>query len=595
MKINESKNEQVRSGPQRRSSYVGNSVHGASLRWWLRPIVVMAITMALSNAPMQQAYGEGPPSPGEIAQDIHNITVFLKKQSEDTHKDTCALFDPTKTNPDYLKIILDALGQLPGQLGSLFEQPGQDILNTLTTCGNGSLDLINGVTGYINGIIGKITSSVGPSILSTGMRYPDYIVANQAGTRLYTANFDSTVATIDVAASALIGTIQFPSDLDGGDTEYTLKGIAINPMGTRLYVLNTIYKTTSPTYTLLGNTLEVIDTETNSVIASVPLGLESLPNDIVVDASGSRIYVSTTDIKIHDTGQVEYLNTGKVDVIDAATNSVVKTIAFSRRPPGPLAANPDGHKIYAGVSHYTDVMDVPARVAVIDTSQNRVTQTIDLEGGSPRRLVINPTGTRLYVTYVTYATDDNFVEVIDTASNQVITRIDIPVDLDFTADLQVTRDGAFLFVSVDVSTDDPDLIYIIDTETNAIVATGVLPAGIDPDRIASFIAVLNGQVPLSNFSSASFILQVPVIQVPGAGEYNASFVLSDAQNLELTLTDVSGTSFQTGSPAVFSPDTGVLTLPVLAIDGKEFFQVDLTLVPGPGSLRFRVTQVELLP
>jgi hypothetical protein len=72
-------------------------------------------------------------------------------------------------------------------------------------------------------------------------------------------------------------------------------------------------------------------------------------------------------------------------------------------------------------------------------------------------------------------------------------------------------------------------------------------------------------------------------------------VLSDAQNLELTLTDVSGTSFQTSSPAVFSPDTGVLTLPVLSIDGKAFFKLDLALVPEPGSLRFRVTQVEPLP
>ncbi len=71
--------------------------------------------------------------------------------------------------------------------------------------------------------------------------------------------------------------------------------------------------------------------------------------------------------------------------------------------------------------------------------------------------------------------------------------------------------------------------------------------------------------------------------------------MTDPANLELTLTDVSGTSIQTSSPAVFSPDTGVLTLPVLAIDGKAFFRVDLTLVPEPGSLRFRVTRVEPLP
>ncbi len=275
---------------------------------------------------------------------------------------------------------------------------------------------------------------------STSMRYPDYIVANQAGTRIYTANFDSTVSTIDVATWSPIGTIQFPSYLDGGDMDYTLGDIAINPMGTRLYVLNTIYKTTLPTYTRLGNTVEVIDTEKNAVVASVPLGLESQPNDVVVDATGSRVYVTTSDIKIHDTGQTEFLDSGKVNVIDAVTNTIVKTISFSGQAPGPLVADPDGSRVYVGVPRHTFLdatqgfVSVPGRVSVIDTSQDRVTQTIDLEG-SPRMFAINPTGTRLYVAY---GTNDNFLEIIDTASNRVITKIDIPVDSLSIADIQVT-------------------------------------------------------------------------------------------------------------------------------------------------------------
>jgi DNA-binding beta-propeller fold protein YncE len=442
-------------------------------------------------------------------------------------------------------------------------------------------------------------SSLGLSLQSANMRYPAYIVGNQGGTRLYTANFDSTVSTIDVLAEAPIGTIQFPSHLDGGDTDYTLGDIAINPMGSRLYVLNTVYKTTLPTYTLLGNTVEVIDAEKNAVVASVPLGLESQPNDVVVDATGSRVYVTTSDIKIHDTGQTEFLYSGKVNVIDAVTNTVLKTIAFSGQAPSPLVAHPDGSRIYVGVPRYSFFSDdaqafvnVPARVSVIGTAQNTVTKTIDLEGGSPRLLAINPTGTRLYVAY---STDESFLEVIDTTSSQVIARVDIPVDFPFIGGIQVTADGAYLYMTVDVSTGDPDLIYIIDTTTNTIVSTIELPPDTQPGQMASLITVNGGQVPLSNISSASFILQTPVIQVPGFGEYNASFVLSDPANLELTLTDVSGTDFQTESPALFSLDTGELTLPVLAIDGKAFFQVDLVLVPDPSSLRFRVTQVEPLP
>ncbi len=150
-------------------------------------------------------------------------------------------------------------------------------------------------------------------------------------------------------------------------------------------------------------------------------------------------------------------------------------------------------------------------------------------------------------------------------------------------------------MTVNVSTGDPDLIDIFDTTTDTIVSSIELPSDSQPGRMAPFITVNDAQVPLSNFSSASFILQVPVIQVPGVGEYNASFVLTDPANLELTLTDVSETSIQTSSPAVFSPDKGALTLPILGIDGKVFFQVDLALVPEPGSLRFRVTQVEPIP
>ncbi len=361
----------------------------------------------------------------------------------------------------------------------------------------------------------------GPSTQAANMRYPNYIAANQAGTRLYTANFDSTVSTFDVASGAPIGTIQFPSNLDGGDTDYSLGDIAINPMGTRLYVLNTIYETTLPVYTLLGQTLEVIDTESNAVIASVPLGFESQPSDVVVHPAGDRVYVTTSDIKIHDTGQVQFLDSGKVYVIDAGSNTILKSIAFSGQAPGPLVAHPDGSHVYVGVPRYSFFSDatqafvsVPARVSVISTSQNTVIKTIDLEGGSPRRLAINPTGTRLYVAHWR---DDSFLEVIDTARDQVITRIDIPVDFPVIGDIQVTADGAYLFMTVDLSTGGPDLIYIFDTMTNTIFSTIELPPDTQPGRMAFFTEVNDGQVPLSNFSSPSLILQTPVIQVPGAG------------------------------------------------------------------------------
>jgi DNA-binding beta-propeller fold protein YncE len=528
-------------------------VHTRSPRKWFQAIMVMSIMAGTAGAHIREAYGQG--------EALYYAMAITSGESVELTASNCEkLREALKKKP--LAVLFEFIGRADEICESYPSIPS------------------------------------GPSTQSVDTKYPYYVVANEAGTRLYTANSDSTVSTIDVAAAAPIGTIQFPNYLDGGDKDYELGNIAINPMGTRLYVLNTIYRTTTPAYTLLGNEVEVIDTEMNAVVATVPLGLENQPNDVVVDATGSRVYVTTTDIKIHDTGQVEFLDSGKVNVIDDGSNTIVKTIPFSGQAPGPLVANPDGSRVYVGVPRHTFLdatqgfVSVPARVSVIDTSQDRITQTIDLEGSVPRRLAVNPTGTRLYSAY---ASDENFLEVIDTASNHVITRIDIPVDFPSIGDIQVGLDGAYLFMTVDVSTGDPDLIYIFDTSTNTIVSTIELPPGSVPGRMAPFITVDAGHAPLSNFSSASLILQTPVIQVPGFGEYNGSFVLTDPANLELTLTDVSGTSFQTGSPALFSLDTGVLTLPVLGIDGKAFFDLDLTLVPDSSSLQFQVTRVAPLP
>jgi YVTN family beta-propeller protein len=546
-------------------------IHTRSLRKWFQAILVMATMAGLSNVHIQEANGQQGTS-GLNKNSVKQVIAVVSSESEPYHDQTSHDWDcPPPPTPELLA----------AQIITVIVTSVKSLGDSLKQC-----------------LLGSSPASAGPSTQSTDTRYPNYIVANKAGTRLFTSNFDSTVSSIDVAAGSPIGTIQFPSNLEGGDTDYSLGDIAINPTGTRLYVLNTIYKTTLPTYTLSGNTVEVIDTEMNAVVATVPLGLENKPNDVVVAAIGSRVYVTTTDLKIHDTGQVEFLDSGKVNVIDAGSNTIVKTIPFSGQAPGPMVANPDGSRVYVGVPRYTFLdatqgfVSVPARVSVIDTSQNRVTQTIDLEGGSPRMFAINPTGTRLYVAH---STDGNFLEVIDTANNQVVTQISIPMDFPLIGDIQATGDGAYLFMTVDVSTGDPDLIYIIDTSTNTIKAAIELPPNTAPTRMASFITVDDGQAPLSNFSSPSLILQVPVIQVPGFGEYNGSFVLSDPTNLELTLTDVSGTSVQTGYPALFSIDTGLLTLPVLGIDGKAFFDVDLVLVPDPDSLRFRVTRVAPLP
>jgi len=82
---------------------------------------------------------------------------------------------------------------------------------------------------------------------------PVGIALNSAGSRAYVTNLNSdTVSVIDTASNTVIGTVPV-----GGDPE----GIALNPAGSRAYVTN-----------LIPNTVSVIDTASNVVVGTVPVG-----------------------------------------------------------------------------------------------------------------------------------------------------------------------------------------------------------------------------------------------------------------------------------------------------------------------------------
>ncbi|MEX0801743.1 MAG: hypothetical protein WD688_00210, partial [Candidatus Binatia bacterium] len=82
------------------------------------------------------------------------------------------------------------------------------------------------------------------------------------------------------------------------------------------------------------DTVSVIDTATNTVIATVPVGLE--PWGVAVHPNGSRVYVTNG-------------GSGEVSVIDTATNTVIATLPGifpSRILPRGVAVHPDGSRVY---------------------------------------------------------------------------------------------------------------------------------------------------------------------------------------------------------------------------------------------------------
>ena len=91
---------------------------------------------------------------------------------------------------------------------------------------------------------------------------------------------------IDTVTNAVSATIPI------GDPP--LGGVAVTPDGSKVYVTQV-------------TTVSVIDTVTNTVIATIPVGL--IPEGVAVTPDGSKVYVTS-------------IVANTVSVIDAATNTV---------------------------------------------------------------------------------------------------------------------------------------------------------------------------------------------------------------------------------------------------------------------------------
>jgi len=103
----------------------------------------------------------------------------------------------------------------------------------------------------------------------------------------------------------------------------------------------------------------VIDTATNTVVATVPVGVN--PYGVAIAPDGKRAYVANA-------------NSNTVSVIDTATNTVVATVLPGTGPIG-VAITPDGKYAYVTNINSGDG-------SVIDTTSNTVVATIGL-GGAP--------------------------------------------------------------------------------------------------------------------------------------------------------------------------------------------------------------------
>ncbi len=167
---------------------------------------------------------------------------------------------------------------------------------------------------------------------------PVGVVVNPSGTRVYVVNCDG-VSVIDPATNTVTDTLPTESF-----------GIAINREGTKVYVTNNA-----------GNTLFVIDTETDNITAT--LSIEEIPSEIEVNPEGKGVYVARMDAE-----------NSTISLIDTETSSVVATLSLGTQPYGG-SINPEGAKVYV-------VNWAGNNVSVIDAATNTVITTMNV-GISP--------------------------------------------------------------------------------------------------------------------------------------------------------------------------------------------------------------------
>ena len=310
----------------------------------------------------------------------------------------------------------------------------------ITATGAGSPITVTGLTGgtpYTFTVNAINAIGTGPASASSNSVTP---TAPPPSLFAYITNQGSNnVSVIDTATNTVVATVAV------GNQPF---GVAVNSAGTRAYVTNQS-----------SNNVSVIDTAGNTVVATVAVGTN--PRGVAVNPAGTRAYITNE-------------GSSNVSVIDTAGNSAVATVAVGTSPHG-VAVDPTGTRAFVANSGSNNV-------SVIDTASNTVVATVAV-GSFPYGIAVDPAGTRAYVTNRL----SNSVSVIDTASNTVIATVVAGSD---TIGIAVNPAGTRAYATNIASNN----VTVIDTATNSVVATvaaGTQPIGVAINSAGTLAYVAN--------------------------------------------------------------------------------------------------------
>ena len=277
---------------------------------------------------------------------------------------------------------------------------------------------------------------------------------------------NNTVSVVDTATNGVVATVPVGSEP---------RGVAVHPGAARVYVANELGSN--------SDTVSVIDTASNTVVATIPV---TKPFALALNAAGTRLYTANTA-------------QNSASVIDTGTDAVLATIAVGTYPRG-VAVHPNDAQVYVP-NEFSD------NVSVIATASNTVVGTIGV-GQRPFGSVFDGTGARYYVANL--GSDD--VSVIDTASSTVIATVPVGSD---PHGIAIDPAGARLYTA----NRGAGTVSVISTATNAVIATigvGSQPYGITVNGAGTRAYVANygsGTLSVIDTATNSVVATIPV----GAG------------------------------------------------------------------------------
>ena len=274
------------------------------------------------------------------------------------------------------------------------------------------------------------------TITDPSFNEPYTVTINNAGTKAYVTNSNSTTITIiDIATNTVSGII---NGFDGPS------GMVISPFCNRAYVNN--YGGPEGVHSGNGRTVRVVDLNSNSIIGA-PIEVGLAPAALAISPDGAFVYV------------VNYVDgepgTGTMSIIDTNSNIVVATIpGFSG--PFAIALTPNGR--YAYVTNFGSNNFAPfgTTVNVVDLCTNSIIDIIEV-GTQPSGIAITPNCRFAYVTnyntlyavgapqFEDLTAGQGTVNIIDLYTNKVIAPT-IPVGQS-PANIAIASNGKHAYVS----------------------------------------------------------------------------------------------------------------------------------------------------